>query len=373
MSFSLTSLDVYYLVREVRPLLQDAFVDKVYQGKDEKGDFLIRMRSPKTGKQQLFIRVPDALFLTDHRYPWPQYPPGFCMQLRKHLTNAKLVGFEQHSFERIVELTFMKGEVVWRLVVELFSKGNVVLVNSDGLIRGVMDVQRWKDRSLRVNAQYQYPPPVLDTPRLSLEELRSAFSSSGKELVRFCATVLGLGGKYAEELVARSGLDKHATTLSDDEFSLLHRSLQGLFAEQLSPVVCGGDAAPFMLVSWSGKDCSRVDSFSRAVEGLVVSEKIAAVEESSEQVITRVADKYQRIIEEQEKLLAAYERSARENQRKGEYVYEHYQELKELLDTLKDLHEKGGWRAVKSFIAEKQLPVTVNEREGTVTLEVNDN
>lgn len=369
MGFSLSSLDVHYLVKEIRPLIQESFVDKVYQGKEEKGDFLLRLRSPKTGKQQVFVQVPDALFLTEHRYQWPKEPAGFCMQLRKHLTNTQLVSIEQHGFERIIELRFRKGDVTWTLVIELFSKGNVILVNQEGLIRGVMDLQRWKDRTLRVNAPYEYPPGARTAATLSLDELTALLEENDRAIVKFCATGLGLGGKYAEELVARTGIDKQKTTLSNEEMKLLHEALHELFDEDIQPVLYRDDAAPFPLHAWG--ETTPAHSFSEAIESLVVAEKIDDIEEDTEKTSKKLTGKWQRIIDEQTQKVSGYKKSSEESQRKGELIYEHYQELKELFLELKRLHASNGWVAVKSFINDKELPLIVDETKGTITFDIN--
>ncbi len=365
--FALSSVDVFYLVKELRSLLVDSFVDKFYQSS---GDVLIKLRNPRSGKHQLLISLPNAVCLTNHRFDWPKIPPGFCMLLRKHLSNSKLVSVEQHGFERIIELRFVKGEVSWLLILEVFSKGNVVLVNSDNIIRGVLSLQRWKDRTLRVNAPYEYPPPLPVTPSLSLDELSSLFSSSGKPLVKFLATVLGLGGKYAEELVLRSGLDKNSSSLDDDQLSLLHSSLKDFFSQPLNPVFNGSDVAPFPMRSWSSFESLK--TFSEGIDLLVVREKSSLAVSQGESVVKSSLNKFDKIIKAQSKKLEEYERQALENQRKGELIYERYQELSSLLSLLRSAHEKGGWPAVKSLINDKGWPIVVNEKKGSVVIDLKD-
>ena len=369
MAFTLSGLDVHYLVREFRPLLLDAFLDKAYQGVGKR-DVMLRMRSPRHGKQQLFFRVPDALFLTGHRFPWPTHPPGFCMQLRKRLGNAQLSDIRQVGFERVVELVFRRGEESWRLVVELFSKGNVILVDGDGVIRGVLDRQRWKGRSLQPSEEYLPPPQTADPRGLSFEEFSRMWGGAGRELVRFCAASLGLGGKYAEEVVARVGLDKFATSLDDGQLRSLYEAVMGLFERSLEPVVSGGDAAPFPLVTWPGAE-SR-ESFSGAVEEVVVAEKVEAAEEVAEKEARKVTDRYDRIIDQQGKKLEGYRRAAADNQRRGELIYERYRELSSLLEKVRSLQEEGGWDAVKEYAEEHGLPIKVNEKDGVISFEIQE-
>ena len=370
MSFTVSALDIHYLIKEIAPLVDEAFVDKIYQSKEEKGELLIRLRSPKTGKQQLFFKVPEAFFLTEHKFQWPQDPAGFCMQLRKHLSNAHITAITQYGFDRILILDFAKGPIKWRLIIELFSKGNIVLVNEEGLIRGVMDLQRWSDRELRVNVPYEFPKGN-DDPRLfSAQDIKKLFPQIKKPLVKFCATSLGLGGKYAEELVARTKLDKNADALSLEEAKLLHKEFQSLFKQKVKPCVDKTTPAPFSLQSLTNP--VEKESFCIAVEELVVTEKVVAVEKENKTVANKGKDKWQRVIDDQTKLIKGYEKSAVENQRKGELIYEKYQELTKLMEKINALQEADGWPKVKEFIKENKLPIKVDEKNAKIVFELKE-
>lgn len=367
MSFAITNLDVHFLVKEIREQIVNAFVDKIYQDKE---DFLIRMRSPTAGKKQLYIKVPHALFLTEHKFVWPKIPKGFCMQLRKHLNNSKVTSFEQINFERIVRIEFKKGDKVWQLYIELFSKGNVILVNSENIIRGVMDLQRWKDRTLRVNAEFTLPPEVLNTKEIDLEEFIRLFRESKKTIVKFCATTLSLGGKYAEELLHRAEVSKDQENTSDEGLKKTYEALQKMFSENIDAKIAKEDATPFGL--HTQKEQISKASFSESVEEVVVKEKIDAQTSQEESKVVSYKDKYDKIIKAQEANLKKYEKESVANKRKGEVIYEKYQEITTLFDALKELHAKGGWKEVKHFIKEHKYPITVNQKEGTITLEIKD-
>lgn len=383
MAFALSSLDVYYLVRDIQPALHDAFVDKVYQGSkddDTKEDIMFRLRSPKSGKQQLYLKVPEAFFLTDHRYAWPQLPPGFCMQLRKHLQNSQLMSFEQVGFDRIIQMKFRKGETIWTIILELFGKGNIVLINDEGKIRGVLDLQRWKDRDLRVNAIYEFPKEATKTPKISLEELKNLFAGVEKDLVKFCAITLNLGGKYAEELILRANINKSKTELSDDEFSTLHGALQKLFLCDESPVfsVVKADVAPFALRSrpeyvLPEKESDEENiSFSTLIEKVIVTKKVSVAKAEQKKSKNKFVDKWKRVIDDQTRAVNGYIISAEENTKKGELLYSKYQEFSELLSKIRSLQHDSGWKKVKEFIEENKLPIVVDEKNATILLEIKD-
>ena len=84
----------------------------------------------KTGdaKRILHVALPSALFLTPSREQADK-APDFCMSLRKHLTGAPLIAIIQPGSERIVEFQFDTKEGRRILLLELFSKGNILLLD----------------------------------------------------------------------------------------------------------------------------------------------------------------------------------------------------------------------------------------------------
>ena len=88
------------------------------------------------------------------------------MQLRKYLNNAILRGLEQKQAERIVVFELEKEERYY-LIIELFSKGNVILAGQDYRIIGVLEQQAWKGRTVKVNEKYIFPPAPVDWKTLT--------------------------------------------------------------------------------------------------------------------------------------------------------------------------------------------------------------
>ena len=96
----------------------------------------------------------------------PFTPSAFCILLRKHFGNAKLVAVEAVPFERIIKLTFeaydqltgLNEKLIW---VEMTGKSaNLVLTTADGRI-----IDAWRhsnankpgDRELTVGTNYELP------------------------------------------------------------------------------------------------------------------------------------------------------------------------------------------------------------------------
>ena len=168
MEHEITALDLHYLLRELAEL-KGARVDKIFQQQENKRDFLFVFHKPEKGKLMLRISLPGLVYFTDKKAVFPQQPPGYCMFLRKYLSGTRVVGVKQHDFERIIEFTFRFKENSFILIVEMFSKGNMILCEDDYKIKSPLENQNWKDRTIRGGIKYSYPPKQIDTKGLSKE------------------------------------------------------------------------------------------------------------------------------------------------------------------------------------------------------------
>ena len=104
---------------ELRSGCVGAFVDQVYQPEP----LLVTLAFTGRGPRRFWIFSSDARWprahATAHRRANPETPPGFCMLLRKHLGGSRLLEAEQVRFDRILRLTFRRGEETRTLVHEV--------------------------------------------------------------------------------------------------------------------------------------------------------------------------------------------------------------------------------------------------------------
>ena len=63
----------------------------------------------------------------------------------------------QYNFDRIVELHVAK-EQKFTLVIELFAKGNIILLDEEGKIILPLKRKLWSDRKISSKEEYLYPP-----------------------------------------------------------------------------------------------------------------------------------------------------------------------------------------------------------------------
>lgn len=59
-------------------------------------------------------------------------------QLRKHLKNKRLESIHQLGIDRIVAMQFGSGEVAYHVILELYDRGNIVLLDYEWTILNVL-------------------------------------------------------------------------------------------------------------------------------------------------------------------------------------------------------------------------------------------
>ncbi|MBO5089565.1 MAG: NFACT family protein [Clostridia bacterium] len=144
----------------------DCHIDKIYQPSKEELVFLLRK---KGFVKRLLINIKSGsarVHFTENKFENPEKPPMFCMLMRKHLLNGRLVRITQPDLERVIIFTFSSmnemGDIrELNLICELLSgSANIILSDENGKI---IDCLRHSDiesssRLLLPGATYTLPP-----------------------------------------------------------------------------------------------------------------------------------------------------------------------------------------------------------------------
>jgi predicted ribosome quality control (RQC) complex YloA/Tae2 family protein len=378
MKSDLSSLELHYLLKELQELV-GAKLEQLYQpGKEE---FLFQLHVPSAGKQLLRVIIGKFIYLASSKSEMPESPPSFCLYLRRKLKNARLKSVSQLSFERIIEFVFETKEAEYKLMIELFSKGNVILCDNQGIILSVLEQQEWKDRILKPKQHYLYPKKEFNFLTLTKAELELLLRKSDKEnLVKTLAMDLGLGGVYAEELCLASKVDKNlkSSQLSGNEISALYDSIEDVLGKKISPVVIYDDqnkdtvkdVFPFRLASFNSLPSAEFDNFSDALDSVLTKKMDTKAIEATEKTAKTKIGKIKDMISQQQARLEGLDKSDKENQRKAELIYENYIVLKELLEELNDLRKKMPWPELKAKFKGHKLVKEINENTGEMVVEL---
>ncbi|MCR4806400.1 MAG: NFACT family protein, partial [Lachnospiraceae bacterium] len=223
----------------------------------------------KTGDGQVRLLISsDAslpfLYLTRANKQGPMTAPGFCMLLRKHIQNGRIVSVTQPSLERILifeidHLNEMGDMCRKKLVVEIMGKhSNIIFLDDKDMIidsikhissavSSVREVLPGRDYFIP-NTQEKSDPLTIDKDAF-ISLLRSKPMGVSKALY---TSLTGLSPMMAEEIVYRSSLDssKPASEYTDEEMVHLYNNFTWLMDS-----VKAGEFAPNMVL----KDSSPVE------------------------------------------------------------------------------------------------------------------
>lgn len=331
----LTSLDLYYLLKELQNLI-GAKVDHVYN--PSRKEIVLQLHLANVGKKILIIRAPDAMWLADVR-PETKEISQFCKILRKYLINSRLCMIKQLGFERIAEFVFDKKEK-YSLIFELFSKGNVILAKNNVIIAAA-EQQRWAARTIKPKEEYKLPAKEFNFLELKIDDFKKMLAKTDREsAVKALAIELGLGGSYSEEACILAGIDKNKkpNELDGEEIKKLFNAFSEL----------------------KGK---------KADEDIVYRFKGVTISSGQGRYLKRI-EEIERIIAEQKATIKSLEDSGEENKRKGEFIYERYNLIKEIIEQIKAAREKYSWKEIKEKLKGHKMVKDVNEKEKSIILEL---
>jgi predicted ribosome quality control (RQC) complex YloA/Tae2 family protein len=251
MKEDMSSADVAAVVAELSAgpkSILDAKIGKIYQPTHE--EIRINLYVFHQGRDNLVIEAGKRIHLSKHFRASPELPQAFPMLLRKYLMGGRIVSVEQHDFDRIVKIGIERGGVRSNLIVELFARGNVLIVDSENRIILPMNPVTLKDRRLRSGEIYELPEAQMSPIEAKATDLMEAFSKSTADVVRTIATRFNLGGVLAEEVCARAGVDKSkpAREATEDDAAKLADSMRDLFSPLIKArAACNLDFNPEIL------------------------------------------------------------------------------------------------------------------------------
>jgi len=331
----LTSIEIHYLINEFKELINSK-VDKIYH--PAKKELLIQFYISGKGKKILRI-LPSLIYLTEQKGSYEK-PSGFCMFLRKRLEGSRLRQIKQIGSERIIEFLFEKKDGKYYLLIELFSKGNVVLCDNNKKIVAVVEKQKWKDRTVDVGEKYKYPKREYDFFKIKESDLVKLFKKSDKEsVVKALAIELGFGGVYSEELCSLSKINKNKKPgeLKKDDIKALFSNIKKIINKQEKNI-------------------------SEKIEKNI--EKVKKPTESKEH------KKINNIIKKQKERIEAVKREIEENNKKAELIYQKYQLIDEILKEIKKARKKYSWKEIEEKIKGNKIVKHINEKDKTIVIDI---
>ncbi|MGZ7066997.1 MAG: ribosome rescue protein RqcH [Methanobacterium sp.] len=359
---TMSNVDVYAICNEMKDVLLGARVDKAFQ--PTKDTVLIRFHVSGKGRVDVAFQAGIRVHMTQYPLPNPKIPPNFPMLLRKYIKGATVEDIRQHSFDRIIEIQ-VKKEQRFTLVVELFAKGNIILLNEEGMIILPLKRKLWSDRKISSKEEYKYPPKKGINPlELEKEDLKELFLSSQGDIIRTLARS-GLGGIYAEEIILRSGVQKElpANSILDEDLNSIYNAVQELFkplkTSNFHPQIVMGekeDVVPIDLKLYENDEKEFFETYNLAADEFYSGKVREDIKDEYEGIWGKEVKKFEKRLQIQEDTLAKFLKTIEDSKKKGDLIYSNYGKIQNILDIIKDARTKFSWKEIASKLkqAKKQ-------------------
>ncbi len=346
---AMSNVDIYTICKELGEMLNDARVQKAYQ--PTKDTVLIRFHVPGKGRVDVVFQAGLRVHTTQYPPQNPKVPPNFPMLLRKYIKGGSVIGVSQHNFDRIMRIDIQK-EHKFSLVIELFAKGNIILLDEDNQIILPLKRKLWQDRRITSKEEYKYPPERGMNPlTVKKTELKELFQNSDRDIIRTLAGN-GLGGLYAEEIALRSDVDKkkNASEVTDNEIDVIHSAIDDVFKPlktyDFHPQIISGekeDVLPLDLQMYKDYEKKRYESYNEAADEFyssIVGDDIVQVHE---EVWSGEVGKFEKRLAIQLETLEKFNKTIKETKIKGEAIYSNYQKIQNMIDIIKQARKTHSW------------------------------
>jgi predicted ribosome quality control (RQC) complex YloA/Tae2 family protein len=349
---AMSNVDVYAVCHELNEILKDSRIQKAYQ--PSKDTVIIRFHVPGEGRIDVVLQAGLRVHITQYPPENPKIPPSFPMLLRKHLKNATVTEVRQHNFDRILEMDIQK-EHRFTLVVELFSQGNIILLDEKNQIILPLKHRHFQGREITSKEEYRYPEERGINPlMIQKEDLINLFMNSDSDLIRTLARS-GLGGLYSEEIFLRSEVDKKipAAEVSDQEIEAIYQAMIELFKPlksfDMKPQIVKNDkedVLPLDLQMYKDYRKKSFESFNEAADEFYSSKVGSDIKKVQEDIWKAEVGKYEKRLRIQEESLKKFQKTVKESKKKGDLLYSHYTEVQKILDIIHNARKKYSWMEI---------------------------
>ncbi|MBR1476689.1 MAG: NFACT family protein [Lachnospiraceae bacterium] len=253
-------LTIAALVKELNDTLIGGRIYKITQ--PESDELLITVKQPSS-QHRLFISADPSLpliYLTENNKVSPMTTPNFCMLLRKHIQNGRVVSVTQPGLERIIridiehldEMGDMKKKT---LVTEIMGKhSNIIFCDeNENIIDSIKHIPTSVSSVREVLPGRRYfianTQDKLNLLELSREAFDNAINRKSAPLYKaLYGSISGLSPILSQELCYRAGLDGDLITSAFNDTDITNLFFE---LEKLKKIVQTGQYSPTVFYSGS--------------------------------------------------------------------------------------------------------------------------
>jgi predicted ribosome quality control (RQC) complex YloA/Tae2 family protein len=388
---SMSNVDIFTISNELNNLLSGARVDKSFQ--PTKDIVVMRFHVPGTGRIDLVMQCGSRIHTSQYPLENPTTPPTFPMLLRKRIKGAHVDSIKQHNFDRVVEIR-VKKDKYYTIIVELFDKGNIILLDDEHNIILPLKRKQLSSRDISSKKEYAFPEERGINPiSASEEDFKSLFEDAESDVVRTLARN-GLGSLYAEEIIERANeiveIDKNTpnTEISKEQLSGLYQGFKNLFNsltdDSAKPqIVKNGnkeDVVALDLFKYEDFEKTYYETFNEACDEFYSKKVNTSIKNTQESAWNKKVNKFEKRLRLQEETLDNFNRTIEDSQHKGEVIYSNYPSIENIINVVNQARSKDYSfkeigktlkKAKKDGMAEAQIFESI-DKLGVLTLNIDD-
>ena len=388
---SMSNVDIFTITNELNNLLSGARVDKSFQPTKE--IVVMRFHVPGTGRVDLVMQCGSRIHTSQYPLENPTTPPTFPMLLRKRIKGAHVESIKQHNFDRVVEIR-VKKDKYYTIIVELFDKGNIILLDDENNIILPLKRKHWSTRDISSKKEYLFPEERGINPITATEEeFKTLFQDMESDVVRTLARN-GLGSLYAEEIVKRANeiveIDKNTpnTEISEEQLSGLYNGFKDLFDnlkdEKIKPQIVKSDnkedVVALDLVKYEDWEKTYYETFNEACDEFYSKKVNTDIKNIQESAWNKKVNKFEKRLRLQEETLDNFNKTIEDSQHKGEIIYSNYPSIENIITVVNQARSKDYSfkeigkilkKAKEDGMAEAQIYESI-DKLGVLTLNIDD-
>ena len=212
------------VVRDMKENLIEGRIYKIYQPEKDELNLVIK----NNRENYRLLMSADAslplIYMQQSSKENPMTAPNFCMLLRKHISNGRIVDVYQPGFERIVVVVIEHLDELGdlrrkKLIIEIMGKhSNIIFATEDDMIiDSIKHISHMVSsvREVLPGRQYEFPPAggKISPLEISQDELASRIRNTPSNAIKaIYQNITGFSPVAAAELCYRAGIDGNMPT-----------------------------------------------------------------------------------------------------------------------------------------------------------------
>lgn len=348
---AMSNIDIFTISNELNNLLSGARVDKSFQ--PTKDIVVMRFHVPGTGRVDLIMECGSRIHISQYPLENPTNPPTFPMLLRKRIKGGHVESIKQHNFDRVVEIRIKKDKY-YTIIVELFGKGNIILLDDENNIILPLKRKYFSARDISSKKEYVFPEELGINPITADEDdFKSLFKDNESDVVRTLARN-GFGSLYAEEIIERANetvqINKNTpnSEITEEQLTGLYKGFKDLFDslndEVIKPQIVKKDSKEDVvaldLVKYEGYEKTHFETFNEACDEFYSKKVNIDIKSIQESAWNKKVNKFEKRLQIQEETLNNFNKTIENSQHKGEIIYSNYPSIENIITVVNQARSK---------------------------------